>query len=182
MKYTSYPIVAKINLTPESHKMPLETYILMQKLADDGSAPSYNFRGVSCKIVAEESEQVGIEQLLRCIENKTVGDLASNIDQKYAGIKQFQEHIDLMGSYLDRVAQGKIKPNNEIISNIQKIWYSIPGLHFGEKNTAQITSAVNDSFLPMYVSSLVRSTMGINSLIENKLSNKEILSKATNLK
>merc|ERR1719223_1495858 len=93
MKYIDYPIVAKINLSPQPHKMPLETYTLLQKVSDDVLIPSNSFKGISCKIVAEESELVGIEQLLRCMKNNTVGDLASHIDQKMLGICQLKEHI-----------------------------------------------------------------------------------------
>lgn len=175
LKYTEYPVVAKINLSPEKHKMPMETYALVQKLSSDGSVPSFNFKGVPCKIKAEESELVGIEQLLRYVKDTSVGDLSTHINKKSSSLKQFQEQIGTMSSYLEKVAEGKLPPNNEIISNIQKIWYSMPELHLLNEKEELITGATNDNFLAIYIASLVRSTLGIHSLIENKISNKEAL-------
>lgn len=174
-KYCNTPVVLRINLDAELDKLPFEGFIYNYQNNEDGSALKSNFKGISCKIVAEESENVGIEQLLRYVKDLHVGDLQTKIDQKAKGIINLKKEFQAMANYLQKASNNEIIPNNDVINNIQKIWYSIPKLNLAQQNKSVLVSNTNDAYLMAYISSISRAISGIHSLIENKISNKEFM-------
>jgi len=174
-KHCDYPIILRINLEAEIDKIPFEGFITFNDTASDGSALKTNMRGISCKIVAEKSEHVGIEQLMRYIKDPSVSDLTTNIEQKFKGIGNLREQIETMSQYLDKASKNLIVTNNEVIFNIQKIWHMIPELKFLDQKKSLLNSKFNDNSLMMYIASLTRAISGVNSLIENKIATKDML-------
>ena len=172
-KYCSFPVIVRINLSPESNKMPLEGFVALPGNYADEKKTIHHFVGIPCRIFPEESETVGIEQLLRYVKDNSVSDLSSNVNHKIVGLQNFQKEIKRMSNYLKNVSENKLKPNNEIISRIQEIWYLIKNLDCSSYTKDSITTKINDHYLNMYISSMVRATIGINSLIDNKIFNKE---------
>jgi len=174
-KHCSSPVILRINLEAHLDKLPFEAFISMNYNSEDGSSLKNDFKGIPCKIVPEESETVGIEQLLRCIKDTHIGDLQSKIDQKAKGALNLRGEFNDMSAYLRSCAEGTIKPNNDTIYNIQKIWHSIPRLNLSQQNQSVLVSTTNDSYLMAYISSMARATYGLHSLIENKISNKDLI-------
>src|SRR5687768_10835883 len=75
--------------------------------------------------------------------------------------------------YLENVISGKCPPNHQIIYNIQDILNLCPDLQSKEM-TDSLAITNNDNMLVIYLSSLTRSILALDDLINNKLRNQAL--------
>lgn len=165
---THEPIFAIIDVRPETVGMPVTTYEPAEELTGDRKEPQTVFRNVACRIDAEEAEQVGVEHLLRDINDPSTSVLTFQIKQKLTGLSGLLNRLVDMSTYLQRVIAGQIPVNNQIIANMQSIFNLLPNLNIEEIVRSMLVHS-NDVYLAIYVSSLVRSVIALHNLLANKL-------------
>lgn len=165
---THEPIFAIIDVRPETVGMPVTTYEPAEELTGDRKEPQTVFRNVACRIDAEEAEQVGVEHLLRDINDPSTSVLTFQIKQKLTGLSGLLNRLVEMSTYLQRVIAGQIPVNNQIIANMQSIFNLLPNLNIDEIVRSMLVNS-NDVYLAIYVSSLVRSVIALHNLLANKL-------------
>lgn len=78
-----------------------------------------------------------------------------------------------MADYLEKVSDGKLPMNHQIIYNLQDIFNLCPNLQVKELVTA-LKVNTNDNMLVIYVASLIRSIIALHNLINNKLKNQAL--------
>eukprot|EP01029_Cantina_marsupialis_P014432 TRINITY_DN3186_c0_g1_i1.p1 TRINITY_DN3186_c0_g1~~TRINITY_DN3186_c0_g1_i1.p1 ORF type:complete len:360 (-),score=88.94 TRINITY_DN3186_c0_g1_i1:168-1160(-) len=137
--------------------------------ATDGEK-TYTLKHVSSEIGAEEVEEVGVEHLLRDINDVTVGTLGERIRRKMYALRGFHSRIKEIHSYLSNVAEGKAEVNNQILHNVQRMITLMPNVATDEFQKA-IREEVNDSHVVMLISSLLRAITSLHDLVNNKLKN-----------
>merc|ERR1712137_134906 len=112
--------------------------------------------------------EVGVEHLLRDINDPTVSTVASLIKAKMAGLSTLTEKLVEMKDYLESCMDGKKKVNQEIIANMQTILNLLPNL-----NTEDLVRAMfiktNDMHMAIYLSALIRSVIALHDLVNNKI-------------
>lgn len=155
-------------MRPETVGMPVTTYEPAEELTGDRKEPQTVFRNVACRIDAEEAEQVGVEHLLRDINDPSTSVLTFQIKQKLTGLSGLLNRLVEMSTYLQRVIAGQIPVNNQIIANMQSIFNLLPNLNIDEIVRSMLVNS-NDVYLAIYVSSLVRSVIALHNLLANKL-------------
>jgi 26S proteasome regulatory subunit N8 len=117
--------------------------------------------------------QVGVEHLLRDINDPSTSTLALRIHQKVEGLAGLSSRLQEIHAYLTHVTSGKIPINAQISSNLQNILNLLPNLNVDELVKSMLVKS-NDIHLALYLSSLVRSILALHSLLSNKLKYKDI--------
>lgn len=153
--------------------IPTTAYQAVEEVEADGKEIQKVFKHVLCSIEAEEAEEVGVEHLLRDINDPSTSNLALQIKQKVTGLKGLLSRLNDIKTYLDKVVSGKLPVNNQIIYNVQNILNLLPNLHLEELVNALLVKT-NDMHLVLYVSSLVRSILALHDLLNNKLKYKDL--------
>lgn len=166
------PVFCIIDVRPDRKSIPTTAYKMVEKA--DGSGSSANggvkkgFDHVPSLIGAMEAEEVGVEHLLRDINDPTISTVASLIEAKMGGLSSLSDKLSEMQAYLENAASGKIKPNSEIIANMQGILNLLPNLNVEDLVKAMLIKT-NDLHMVIYLSSLIRSVIALHDLVNNQI-------------
>jgi 26S proteasome regulatory subunit N8 len=76
-----------------------------------------------------ECLQVGVEHLLRDINDPSTSTLANQIKHKMAALSGLRERLEEVKLYLARVLAGTLPVNNQIVYNLQDIFNLLPNLN-----------------------------------------------------
>jgi 26S proteasome regulatory subunit N8 len=161
-----------IDAKPKDQKLPTDAYYAIEEVHDDGTPTMKTFEHVGSEIGAEEAEEVGVEHLLRDIQDKTVGTLSQRISTQSHALDGLQRHMEQIEGYLEKVLAGKLPLNNAILYQLQDIFNLLPNLNL-EEFTKAFAVKTNDQMLVIYVASVVRSVIALHNLIRNKVANRE---------
>jgi len=170
-RYTSNPIMCIIDVKPKDLGIPTEAYYSIEEIRE-GQQLQRTFKHVVSEIGANESEEVGVEHLLRDVKDTTISTLADQITQKLSGLKGLNQRLQEVDSYLQNVLSGRLPVNHQIIYGLQDIFNLLPNVNV-EHLVKAFAVKTNDMMLAIYLSSIIRSILALHNLINNKLVNKE---------
>ncbi|CAD8126544.1 unnamed protein product [Paramecium sonneborni] len=166
-KYTSAPIFVIIDVHQfDLLSLPTEAYTSVDEISKSGEIIQ-NFVHIPSTVQAFEPEEIGVEQLLREINNVDTQSLSAKAEQKINGVKGMNKKIAQIQQYLTLIQQGKVKPNQLIINNLQEILNYLPNLGAQDVVSA-FTTKNNDNMLTIYLASLMRSIIAYHNLINNQ--------------
>ena len=166
--YVAQPIFVIIDVRQDHEGVPVKAYVALETLQEDGKETKLAFSHLEAIIGATESEEVGVEHLLRDINDPTVSTLAGTIRHKMTALKGLKSSLEEMHSYLNRVLSGEMQPNNKIMYNIQSMFNLLPNLNMDALARAFVEKS-NDMHLVIYISSIVRSVVALHDLVQNKI-------------
>ena len=98
------------------------------------------------------------------------GSLTDKIQQQQNSLKGLQSHLKDIHSYLGKVVSGDLKVNHSISYLLQDVFNLIPNME-SEELVSAMTIKTSDQMLVMYLGSLVRATIALHNLIDNKEQN-----------
>lgn len=153
--------------------MPTTAYEAVEQIEADGREIQRAFKHIPCSIEAEEVEEVGVEHLLRDINDPSTSTLALQIKQKIVGLSGLVERLQEINAYLLNISSKRLPINNQIIYNLQNILNLLPNLNIEELVRCMLVKT-NDMHLVMYVSSLVRSVIALHGLLSNKIKYRDV--------
>ena len=166
------PVFCIIDVRPNRKSIPTTAYKMVEEVeGTSGSKKAEvkkSFAHVPSLIGAMEAEEVGVEHLLRDINDPTISTLASLIEAKMGGLTSLTDKLAEMKTYLENVCEGKIKPNQEIVGNMQGILNLLPNLNV-EELVRSLLIKTNDMHMVIYLSSLIRSVVALHDLVNNKI-------------
>lgn len=171
-RYCPNSVLVIIDAKPKDLGLPTEAYIAVEEVHDDGSPTSKTFDHVPSEIGAEEAEEVGVEHLLRDIKDTTVGSLSQKITNQLLGLKGLNSQLKEIRNYLERVGNGALPINHQIVYCLQDILNLLPDITH-DNLTDALYVKTNDQMLVVYLASLVRSIIALHNLINNKLTNRD---------
>ncbi|KAI8127286.1 26S proteasome non-ATPase regulatory subunit 7 [Lucilia cuprina] len=171
-RYCPNSVLVIIDAKPKDLGLPTEAYIAVEEVHDDGSPTSKTFEHVPSEIGAEEAEEVGVEHLLRDIKDTTVGSLSQKITNQLMGLRGLKAQLDDIKNYLQRVGDGKMPINYQIVYQLQDIFNLLPDIT-NDQFTETMYVKTNDQMLVVYLASMVRSIIALHNLINNKLANRD---------
>ncbi|EDW00639.1 26S proteasome non-ATPase regulatory subunit 7 [Drosophila grimshawi] len=171
-RYCPNSVLVIIDAKPKDLGLPTEAYISVEEVHDDGSPTSKTFEHVPSEIGAEEAEEVGVEHLLRDIKDTTVGSLSQKITNQLMGLKGLNAQLRDIKQYLQRVGDGKMPINHQIVYQLQDIFNLLPDIT-SDQFTGTMYVKTNDQMLVVYLASMVRSIIALHNLINNKLANRD---------
>lgn len=167
------PVFCVIDVRPGVTAIPTTAYMAVEEVEGDNKEIRRIFKHLPCSIQAEEAEEVGVEHLLRDINDPSTSTLALQIKQKVNGLNGLLNRLQEIQSYLEKVVIGQIPVNNQIAYNLQNILNFLPNLNVHELVKSMLIKS-NDIHLVMYLSSLIRSVLALHGLLSNKLKYRDI--------
>jgi len=178
---TPPPVFVIIDVRPDRNSIPTTAYKVVEdadtitstssSTTPTSSSPQIRqtFAHVPSHIGAMEAEEVGVEHLLRDINDPTISTVASLIRAKLSGLDTLVEKLHEMQDYLTKVADGTFpKVNQDIVNNSQTILNLLPNLNVEELVKAMFIKT-NDMHMVIYLSALIRSVMALHDLVNNKI-------------
>jgi 26S proteasome regulatory subunit N8 len=163
-----------IDIRPDRPDLPVTAYKVVEEVSSSATTSSSSqqiqrtFAHVPVQMGAQESEEVGVEHLLRDINDPTVSTVASLIKGKVAGLATLAEKLLECQAYLKTVAHGEVKVNPEIVANLQTILNLLPNLNTEELVRSLIVKT-NDMHMAIYLAALIRSVIALHDLVNNKI-------------
>mmetsp|Transcript_142068 Transcript_142068/g.247554 ORF Transcript_142068/g.247554 Transcript_142068/m.247554 type:complete len:359 (-) Transcript_142068:198-1274(-) len=170
-RYCPEPILVVMDVQPKDIELPMEAYYSVQENTSD---PVFKrtFLHVQSTVGAFEAEEVGVEHLLRDIKNASASTLAVRVGDKISALKGLAARLGDIAKYLKSVVDGKIPMNQEIIYQLQEIFNLLPDQD-SEELVRSFAMETNDMMLALYLGSMLRSTVALHNLINNKIRNKK---------
>eukprot|EP00574_Skeletonema_japonicum_P007106 CAMPEP_0201726692 /NCGR_PEP_ID=MMETSP0593-20130828/10204_1 /ASSEMBLY_ACC=CAM_ASM_000672 /TAXON_ID=267983 /ORGANISM="Skeletonema japonicum, Strain CCMP2506" /LENGTH=358 /DNA_ID=CAMNT_0048218237 /DNA_START=19 /DNA_END=1095 /DNA_ORIENTATION=- len=181
------PVFVIIDVRPGRESIPTTAYRVVEEVdsnvptaaagkGGDGSGGAAEvrktFAHVPSLIGAMEAEEVGVEHLLRDINDPTVSTVANLVKAKLSGLSTLTEKLVEMKDYLTAVSEGRMKPNPEIIANMQAIVNLLPNLNVEELVRSMLVKN-NDMHMVIYLSALIRCVIALHDLVLNKIAYNE---------
>lgn len=125
-------------------------------------------------ISAEESEEIGVEHLLRSttssLLSSTNDSLSTRVTAQLSALKGLHSRLIDIRDYLGLVLQGKMNVNHQILYNLQDVFNLLPaGMgegKEGEQGEGEKSFRVqtNDQMVVVYLSSLIRAVIALHNL------------------
>ena len=172
------PVFVIIDVRPDRESIPTTAYRVVDEVDSTSSAGGAGgaktsevhstFAHVPSLIGAEEPEEIGVEHLLRDINDPTVSTVTSLIKAKMSGLSALTEKLVEMKDYLEAVVEGRMKVNQEIVANMQTILNLLPNLNVDELVKSMLIKT-NDMHMVIYLSALIRSVIALHDLVNNKI-------------
>jgi len=165
------PVFCIIDIRPDRPSIPTTAYKVVEKVSSSNTTNQQvrlTFAHVPSLIGAMEAEEVGVEHLLRDINDPTVSTVASLIKAKMAGLSTLTEKLVEMKDYLESCIAGEKQVNQDIVANMQTILNLLPNLNTEELVRSMLVKT-NDMHMAIYLSSLIRSVIALHDLVNNKI-------------
>merc|ERR1712178_204680 len=170
-RYCPEPVLVVMDVQPKDLDLPMEAYYSIQEQTSD-QVFKRTFLHVQSTVGAYEAEEVGVEHLLRDIKNASASTLAVRVGDKISALKGLSMRLKEISAYLSQVVAGKLPPNREIIYQLQEIFNLLPDQE-SEELVKSFAMETNDMMLALYLGSILRSTIALHNLINNKIRNKK---------
>jgi len=169
-EYNEEPICCIIRVSEETQSLPTKAYCGVDVVQSDGRH-SKEFAHIPSIITASEAEAVGVEHLLREVENISLSTLTTEVNHKLSSLNGLTERLIMIRQYLQDVVKGNLPINQDILQNLQLIFNLLPNLN--KENVIQsFQTKKNDLMLNIYVASLLRAILSLDSLLANRMENK----------
>jgi len=171
-KYCPEPVFVVMDVQPKDLELPMTAYYSVQEETAD-KIFRRTFINVRSSVGASEPEEVGVEHLLRDIKNASASTLAVRVGDKITALKALAQHLSDISTYLKQVVAGKLPMNKDIIYQLQEVFNLLPDQESDEL-ARSFAMETNDMMLALYVGSMLRSTVALHNLINNKIKNKKL--------
>ncbi|CAJ1901613.1 unnamed protein product [Cylindrotheca closterium] len=164
------PVFCIIDIRPGRDSLPTTAYKVVEEVStkDGQRLVKMTFAHVPTVMGAQEAEEIGVEHLLREINDPTVSTVASLIKGKISGLATLTEKLVECKDYLESCVRGECKVNPDIVSNLQTILNLLPNLNTDEMVRSMMIKT-NDMHMAIYLSSLIRSVIALHDLINNRI-------------
>jgi 26S proteasome regulatory subunit N8 len=172
------PVFCIIDIRPDRPSLPTTAYKVVEEVStrEGQRQVRLSFAHVPSQMGAMEAEEVGVEHLLRDINDPTISSVASLIKGKVAGLDTLAEKLRECQEYLAMAGQGnetsasstQRKVNPEIVANLQTILSLLPNLNTEELVRSMLIKT-NDMHMAIYLSALIRCVLALHDLINNKI-------------
>jgi len=176
-RYCPEPVLVVMDVSPKDLELPMEAYYSVQEQTAD-EVFKRTFLHVPSTVGAFEAEEVGVEHLLRDIKNASASTLAVRVGDKIGALKGLAMRLKEISQYLRDVVNGKLPTNQEIIYQLQEIFNLMPDQD-SEELVRSLATETNDMMLALYLGGMLRSTVALHNLINNKMKNKKLKEKGT---
>jgi len=170
-RYTKNPVMVIIDVKPKELGIPTEAYFAVEEILE-GQQLQWTFKHMPSDIGASESEEVGVEHLLRDVKDMTISTLANQVTQKLGALKGLASRLKEVDAYLQNVLSGRLPVNHQIIYGLQDVFNLLPNTNVDELVKA-FAVKTNDMMLAIYLSSIIRAVVALHNLVDNRLVNKE---------
>ena len=192
------PVLLIIDVKQEDIGLPTNAYVAVEQIKDDGSSTERTFMHIPSTVEADEAEEIGVEHLLKDVRDQAAAGLSIKLTNQLKSLKGLQGKLRDIVAYLQKVADNELPVNHTILGKLQDIFNLLPNLGTPEKDEMvgeqqhvldnvsnnlekALTVKTNDELMIIYISNLVRAIVAFDNLIENKIQNKKLMEKHSNI-
>ena len=118
-RYCTRPLLLIVEVQPTVEGLPVQAYVTREEVAGGGRDLVRTFVHVPTEVGAYDAEAVGVEHLLRDINNPSTSTLAGDIQGKVVGLKGLAARLGEVAAYLEKVLDGRLPQNNELLNQLQ---------------------------------------------------------------
>jgi 26S proteasome regulatory subunit N8 len=193
-RYCPNPVFVICDVRANVEGLPTTAYGSIEEVEEDGKAIKRTFKHIKSTIGAYEAEEVGVEHLLRDINDPSVSSLAGQVKHKMTALAGLKERLEEMKVYLENVLARKLPPNHQIIYNMQTVFNLLPNLNVDSLVRSMFVKTNDMHFVrprsswrmalylvlkmyllqAIYLSSLIRCTIALHNLVNNKIKYREL--------
>jgi len=191
-RYCQHPVLVIVDVKPKELGIPTEAYHGVEEILE-GKQQQWTFQHVPCEIGATESEEVGVEHLLRDVKDTTISTLANQVAQKLGSLKGLAARLSEVDGYLQNVLSGRLPVNHRIIYQLQdspdpgadtdppltltlahRILYQLQDVFnlLPNLNVQELVQAfaikTNDMSLAIYLAAVIRAVVALHHLIDKE--------------
>lgn len=171
--YAQEPVMVIVDVRAENANIPTSAFAAQIEVKEDGTEKQQKtFVHVPNSIQAFEAEEIGVEHLLRDVKDNTVSTLSTKVSEKVHSLRGLKTRLEEIKGYMDKVVDGTLPVNHEIMGHLQDAFNLLPNLNL-EEYVKGFNVSANDSMLVVYLSSLIRAVIALHDLINNKVQNQE---------
>lgn len=163
---TPHPVLVLVDVRPETEGLPVQSYQTVERVVD-GKESQRTFVHIPCEVGAFEAEEVGVEHLLRDINDPSVSTTAAELRHQLNGLKGLRTHLNEAVSYLTAVVEGKMPANRSILYHLQSVLSSLPN-STAPALVKSLHESSNDGSLAVYIATLTRSVLALHETLNNK--------------
>jgi len=164
------PVLVIIDVRPDRDSIPTSAYGSVE--VQDGERTSRTFKHITSNVGAFEAEEVGVEHLLRDINDPSRSSLANQVKFKIGALAELKTKLLDISTYMNNVLSGKMPVNNKIMYNMQTIFNLLPNLNV-ESLIRSMAIKTNDYYMVLYMAALIRSVIALHNLVNNKIKYKD---------
>lgn len=176
-KYCPEPVLVIMNPNPKEFDLPTDCYYSVEIATEEKRVFRRTFVHVPSTVGAYEAEEIGVEHLLRDIASADTSTLSTKITSKLTSLESLISRLSHLTAYLGDVSSGKYPANPEILNKLQEIFNLLPSDVIDPELVRAFNIEGNDEMLAMYLGALMRSTLGMHNLINNKIKNRDAMQK-----
>jgi len=177
-RFTPAPVLIIVDVQPATVGLPIDAYFAIEEIQKDGTATTKTFVHVPSGVEAEEAEEIGVEHLLRDVQDDTSspnglqGNLSLTVRcaDRLRSLRGLRQRLGEIHQYLGKVLQKTLPVNHQILFILQDIFNLLPNVATDDMRHS-FTVQTNDEMLAVYLASLVRAVVALHGLIDNKLEN-----------
>lgn len=167
-QYTEHPVLIVCDVKSKlSNDLPMKAFYSVRNISKEGLI-FRNFRNISCSVSVFEAEEVGVEHLVREIKDLNMDSLKSKLGDKLASLRSLDSKVKIIVSYIDDVLAGRKKKDKQIIFALQEIMSRLPKT-MNEEFKELMSSEMNNNYLNLYVSAVVKGIVNIHNLLNNRI-------------
>lgn len=170
-RYTPRPVMVIVDVKPKDRGIPTKAYLATEEIRE-GAQTEWSLKHVPSEIGAMESEEVGVEHLLRDVKDTTISTLANKLAQKLGSLNGLAARLAEIDVYLQHVLAARFPVNHQIIYQLQDIFNLLPNLDV-QALVKAFALKTNDMMLAVYLSSIIRSVVALHNLVNNRLVNQD---------
>mmetsp|Transcript_20787 Transcript_20787/g.43362 ORF Transcript_20787/g.43362 Transcript_20787/m.43362 type:complete len:316 (+) Transcript_20787:156-1103(+) len=159
-RFCANPVFVTVDVRPNQSELPTNAYLAVDNLEEGEIKKS--FKHLPSTVGAMEAEEVGVEHLLRDINDPTVSTVAGTVKQKTSSLASLASKLTGIRDYL----LSNPNPNPAIIDSLQELFNLLPNL---DNLHSALTLKTNDMHVSLYVASLVRAVLGLHDLVVNRV-------------
>ena len=166
--YTPQPVLITCDVNSEKKfDLPTKAFFSVEHVDKNGFI-CRSFKSIGCKVEAFEPEEVGVEHLIRELKDLNMDSLQSKLQNKVQSLVALRDKIKTISNYLEETASSRRKPDQQILFALQTIIAKLPKVLNKEMKIA-LAARVNENYLNLYVSGIVKSVISIHNLLNNRI-------------
>ena len=171
-QYSNFPVLIVVEVKQRREfELPTKAFYSVRSVNNKGMVVR-GFKSIPCQVSAYEAEEVGVEHLVREIKDLNMHTLQMKLNNKAASLLALERKITTIGKYLEDVISGKRKQDAQILLTLHEIVSRLPKV-MSEEFKKVLSENLNDNYLTLYTSSLVKGVINIHSLLNNRIKNME---------
>ena len=167
--YAAQPVLIVADVkAKQSIDLPFKAFYSVKNI-DEAGLVYRSFKNIACSVSAFEAEEVGVEHLVREIKDLNMDSLKNRLENKIKSLGSLEAKIATIVQYLDDVAEGRKRSDKQIIATLQEIMSKLPKI-VSEDLKRIMSTEMNNNYISLYVSAVLKNVVNIHNLLNNKIS------------